>query len=65
MLDDACSTWNTTTHEHVMLGSLGRLSYLRKVLVQQLPDGRCLENIDAHASNVRQLLGPAMPLVLT
>ena len=33
---------------------------LWEVVNQELPDGRCLEHIDAHASNVGQLLGSAL-----
>lgn len=37
-------------------------AYLRKVVSQQLLDGRGLENINAHAGNVRHRLRPAVKL---
>ena len=37
----------------------GLQAHLWEVVNQELPDGRCLEHIDAHASNVGQLLGSA------
>ena len=35
-------------------------AYLRKVISQQLLNGRCLEDVDTHASNVRHCLSPAV-----
>lgn len=34
-------------------------AHLRKVISQQLLDGRCLKDVDAHTGNVRHRLGPA------
>lgn len=35
-------------------------AYLRKVISQQLLNSRCLEDVDAHASNIRHCLSPAV-----